>query len=397
MNKVELLAPAGDLEKLKIAIEYGADAVFCGGKQFSLRAKANNFTIEDLKEAVKFANAHNAKVHVTVNIVPEDNDLKTLDEYLLSLNEAGVHAIIVSSIYIMKRAKELNCNFEVHVSTQQSIANHLAAKFFKENVNVDRVVLARELNIDEIKEIKEKANMPIEGFIHGGMCSSYSGRCTLSNVMASRDANKGGCAHSCRWTYHLYDDNKPIGKTNFIIASCDLMSIEYIPMMLDANIDSFKIEGRMKSVHYIATVVSAYRRLIDEYYEKKSLSKARINYYTNEIKKAENRITYTGFLNKEMKHQALLLNTGVENPTQAFIAFVKGKDEDNNTIIEVRNYFEKSDKAECFTPDGKTINLTLPKMYTLDDEEVLIARHPKQILKFKTKLDLPVNTFIRKK
>lgn len=397
MNKVELLAPAGDLEKLKIAIEYGADAVFCGGKQFSLRAKANNFTIEDLKEAVKFANAHNAKVHVTVNIVPEDNDLKTLDEYLLSLNEAGVHAIIVSSIYIMKRAKELNCNFEVHVSTQQSIANHLAAKFFKENVNVDRVVLARELNIDEIKEIKEKANMPIEGFIHGGMCSSYSGRCTLSNVMASRDANKGGCAHSCRWTYHLYDDNKPIGETNFIIASCDLMSIEYIPMMLDANIDSFKIEGRMKSVHYIATVVSAYRRLIDEYYEKKSLSKARINYYTNEIKKAENRITYTGFLNKEMKHQALLLNTGVENPTQAFIAFVKGKDEENNTIIEVRNYFEKGDKAECFTPDGKTINLTIPKMYTLDNEEVLIARHPKQILKFKTKLDLPANTFIRKK
>lgn len=397
MNKVELLAPAGDLEKLKIAIEYGADAVFCGGKQFSLRAKANNFTIEDLKEAVNFANAHNAKVHVTVNIVPEDNDFKTLDEYLLSLNEAGVHAIIVSSIYIMKRAKELNCNFEVHVSTQQSIANHLAAKFFKENVNVDRVVLARELNIDEIKEIKEKANMPIEGFIHGGMCSSYSGRCTLSNVMASRDANKGGCAHSCRWTYHLYDDNKPIGETNFIIASCDLMSIEYIPMMLDANIDSFKIEGRMKSVHYIATVVSAYRRLIDEYYEKKSLSKARINYYTNEIKKAENRITYTGFLNKEMKHQALLLNTGVENPTQAFIAFVKGKDEENNTIIEVRNYFEKGDKAECFTPDGKTINLTIPKMYTLDNEEVLIARHPKQILKFKTKLDLPANTFIRKK
>ena len=208
MNKVELLAPAGDLEKLKIAIEYGADAVFCGGKQFSLRAKANNFTIEDLKEAVNFANAHNAKVHVTVNIVPEDNDFKTLDKYLLSLNEAGVHAIIVSSIYIMKRAKELNCNFEVHVSTQQSIANHLAAKFFKENVNVDRVVLARELNIDEIKEIKEKANMPIEGFIHGGMCSSYSGRCTLSNVMASRDANKGGCAHSCRWTYHLYDDKQ---------------------------------------------------------------------------------------------------------------------------------------------------------------------------------------------
>ena len=397
MNKVELLAPAGDLVKLKIAIKYGADAVFCGGKQFSLRAKANNFSIEDLKEAVKFANENNAKVHVTVNIVPEDKDFETLDEYLLSLNEAGVHAIIVSSVYIMKRAKELNCNFEVHVSTQQSIANHLAAKFFEENLKVQRCVLARELNIDEIKEIKEKANMPIEGFIHGGMCSSYSGRCTLSNVMASRDANKGGCAHSCRWTYHLYDDNKPVGETNFIIASCDLMSIEYVPLMIDANIDSFKIEGRMKSAHYIATVVSSYRRLIDEYIEKGKLSNARINYYKEEIKKAENRITYTGFLNKEMKHQALLLNTGVENPTQAFIAYVLGKDEENNTIIEVRNYFEKGDKAECFTPSGKTINLTLPKMYTLDNEEVLIARHPKQILKFKSKLDLPKDTFIRKK
>lgn len=397
MNKVELLAPAGDLEKLKIAIKYGADAVFCGGKQFSLRAKANNFSIEDLKEAVKFANENNAKIHVTVNIVPEDKDFETLDEYLLSLNEAGVHAIIVSSVYIMKRAKELNCNFEVHVSTQQSIANHLACKFFEENLNVQRCVLARELNIDEIKEIKEKANMPIEGFIHGGMCSSYSGRCTLSNVMASRDANKGGCAHSCRWTYHLYDNGQSIGNTNFIIASCDLMSIEYVPLMLDANIDSFKIEGRMKSAHYIATVVSSYRRLIDEYIEKGKLSNSRINYYKEEIKKAENRITYTGFLNKEMKHQALLLNTGVENPTQAFIAYVLDKDDKGNTIVEVRNYFEKGDKAECFTPCGKTLNLTMPKMYTLDDEEVLIARHPKQILKFKTKLDLPKDTFIRKK
>jgi putative protease len=282
MKKVELLAPAGDLERLKIAILYGANAVFCGGKQFSLRAKANNFSIDDLKEAVKFANKHKAKVHVTVNIVPEDFDMKTLDEYLLSLSDAGVHAIIVSSIYIMKRAKELNCKFEVHVSTQQSIANHKAAEFFKQTVNVNRVVLARELNIDEIKEVKEKAKMPIEAFIHGGMCSSYSGRCTLSNSMANRDANKGGCAHSCRWTYKLMKDNKVIGDTNFIIASCDLMSIEYIPSLLKANVDSFKIEGRMKSVHYIATVVNAYRRIIDEYYKTGELTKSAWNFKKSE-------------------------------------------------------------------------------------------------------------------
>lgn len=398
MKRVELLAPAGDLSKLKIAILYGANAVFCGGKQFSLRAKANNFSLDDLKEAVIFANKHNAKIHVTVNIVPEDFDFNSLDEYLLSLDKIGVHAIIVSSVYIMKRAKELNCKFEVHVSTQQSIANKKAIEFFKDIVNVDRVVLARELNIDEIKEIKENSSFPLEAFIHGGMCSSYSGRCTLSNSMASRDANKGGCAHSCRWTYHLYEKNNRIGEQNFIIASCDLMSIDYIPMLLDANIDSFKIEGRMKSIHYIATVVSAYRRLIDEYYLKGSISQNRLNYYKKEIQKAENRITYTGFLNKAMKHQALLLNTGVENPTQAFIGLVlAGKDKDGYTLIEVRNHFEKGVKAECFLPDGTTYNIILNNIKDLDDNDVLVARHPKQLLKIKVKKDLPINTFIRLK
>ena len=398
MNKVELLSPAGDLERLKIAILYGANAVFCGGKQFSLRAKANNFSLQDLKEAVIFANLHNAKVHVTVNIVPEDKDMATLDEYLLSLDSVGVHAIIVSSIYIMKRAKELNCKFEVHVSTQQSIANLKAIEFFKKKANVDRVVLARELNIDEITHVKENSNVPIEAFIHGGMCSSYSGRCTLSNAMANRDANKGGCAHSCRWTYHLYDNNNPIGESNFIIASCDLMSIEYIESLLKANVDSFKIEGRMKSVHYIATVVNAYRRIIDDYYENKVLDSKLINYYKKEIKKAENRITYTGFLNKNMKNEALLLNTGVENPTQSFIALViKEKDNNGYTTIEVRNHFENNCKAEAFSPNGKTINITMKNMIDLDGNEVLVARHPKQVLKIKLKEDLKVNTFIRKR
>lgn len=398
MEKVELLAPAGDLEKLKIAILYGANAVFCGGKHFSLRAKANNFSLQDLKEAVEFANLHNAKIHVTVNVVPEDDDISLLDDYLISLSNIGVHAIIVSSVYILKRAKELNCKFEIHVSTQQSVSNSKAIQFFKENLDVDRVVLARELNIDQIKNIKEKSNVAIETFIHGGMCSSYSGRCTLSNAMANRDANKGGCAHSCRWTYRLYDNDKLIGDSNFIIASCDLMSVDFIIDLLKANIDSFKIEGRMKSVHYIATIVNVYRRLIDEYYLNNNISKARLNYYKNEIKKAENRITYTGFLNKKMKHQALLLNTGVENPTQSFIAIVKqSKDEKGYTLIEVRNYFEKGCKAECFLPDGTTINIIINNIKTLDNEKVSVARHPKQLLKIKINKDLPINTLIRKR
>lgn len=398
MKKVELLAPAGDLEKLKIAILYGADAVFCGGKHFSLRAKANNFSLDDLKEAVIFANKHHAKIHVTVNIVPEDDDFNLLDDYLLSLDRIGIHAIIVSSIYVMKRARELNCKFEIHVSTQQSIANHKAASFFNEFCNVNRVVLARELNIDEIVELKKNSNVAIETFIHGGMCSSYSGRCTLSNYMVNRDANKGGCAHSCRWTYKLYQNSKEIDGTNFIIASCDLMAIDYIEDMLKANIDSFKIEGRMKSIHYIATIVSAYRRLIDEYYQTNHISKKRLTYYTNEIKKAENRITYTGFLNKNIKNEALLLNTGVENPTQTFIGIIVSlKDKDGYNLMEVRNYFEKSTSVECFMPNGKSVFVKLNNIKDLDDNDVLTARHPKQILKIKVKYDLPINTLIRKK
>lgn len=398
MKSVELLAPAGDLEKLKIAILYGANAVFCGGKHFSLRAKANNFSLDDLKEAVEFANLHNAKIHVTVNVIPEDDDMSLLDDYLISLSDIGVHAIIVSSVYILKRAKELNCKFEIHVSTQQSVANHKAIQFFKEKLNVDRVVLARELNIKQIANIKEKSDVAIETFIHGGMCSSYSGRCTLSNAMANRDANKGGCAHSCRWTYRLYDKDKLIGDSNFIIASCDLMSVDYIVDLLKANVDSFKIEGRMKSIHYIASIVSVYKRLINEYYLNNNISKSRINYYKNEIKKAENRITYTGFLNKNMKHQALLLNTGVENPTQTFIAIVKQtKDENGYTLIEVRNHFEKGCKAECFLPNGKTYNVTINNIKTLDEIKVDVARHPKQLLKIKINKDLPVDTLIRKR
>ncbi|MCI5745719.1 MAG: U32 family peptidase [Erysipelotrichaceae bacterium] len=396
MEKVELLAPAGDLEKLKIAILFGANAVFCGGKQFSLRAKANNFSLVDLKEAVTFANKHNAKVHVTVNIVPVDDDFATLDEYLLALDQIGVHAIIVSSIYIMKRAKELNCHFEVHVSTQHSIANSKAIEFFKDVA--DRVVLARELSIDDIKDVKNKSVLPIETFIHGGMCSSYSGRCTLSNAMVNRDANKGGCAHSCRWTYHLYLKDTLVSNDNFIIASCDLMSIKYIPSLLSLNIDSFKIEGRMKSVHYIATVVNAYRKIIDAVYDNKNNDKIDIKPYINQIKKAENRITYTGFLSKKLKNEALLLNTSKENPTQSFIAIVLSqKDENGYNLIEVRNNFKNKIKANYLSANGNSGNVKILQLKDLDFNEVDIARHPKQILLAKLDVDLPVFTLIRKK
>lgn len=397
-HKVELLAPAGDLTRLKIAILYGADAVFCGGKQLSLRAKANNFTLDDLKEAVIFANSHHAKVHVTVNIVPTDNDLAKVDEYLLALDNIKVHAIIVSSVYIMKRAKELNCHFEVHVSTQQSITNSLAASFFKEKLHVERVVLARECNINQIQKIKENSHVALETFIHGGMCSSYSGRCGLSNIMVDRDANKGGCAHSCRWNYHLYNKNQLVSNNKCIIASCDLMSVDYVPILLQNKIDSFKIEGRMKSIHYIATIVSAYRRLIDEYYQNHNLSKKRLNYYKSEISKAENRITYTGFYNPKIKHEALLNNINSENPTQAFIGLVLTKtNKKYETLIEVRNNFKKGIYVECFMPSGTTKTLKILDIIDKGNNHLEVASHPKEILKIKVKAILPKNTIIRKK
>lgn len=395
MKKVELLAPAGDLTRLKIAILYGADAVFVGGKQFSLRAKANNFSLDDLKEAVIFANKHHARVHATVNIVPEEEDFEGLDEYLLALSEIGVHAIIVSSMYVILRAKKLGCKFEIHVSTQQSIANYEAINFFKQ-AKADRVVLARELNIKQIENIKRMSPLPIEVFIHGGMCSSFSGRCSLSNVMVNRDANKGGCAHSCRWIYNLYNNDKLISDDKFIMASCDLMSIDYITKLLDIGVDSFKIEGRMKSIHYIASIVSTYRRLIDEYYNKKEISRRRINYYKKEISKAENRVTYTGFLNPHLKNQAILTNTGDENPTQTFIAIVLKKLKDGYLLVEQRNNFKLGDKIECLSSSGQTIK---SKIYDIKDEQdnhIDVARHPQQIVKIKINKVLEPNSLIRK-
>ena len=267
-KRVELLAPAGNLEKAKIALMYGADAVYVGGKIFSLRARASNFSKEDLKELCEFARSLNKKVYVTCNIIPHDEDFKLLDEYLVYLNEIGVNAIITSSISVMNKAKTLAPKVEVHVSTQTSITNSLAIDFY-ESIGATRAVLAREVSIFEIEKIKKNTFLELEVFIHGGMCASYSGRCTLSNYMTSRDANRGGCAHSCRWNYNLIMGKKQINLPNeyFNMGSKDLMAIEYIPKLIELGVESLKIEGRMKSVYYIATVVRSYRMLIDDYYE----------------------------------------------------------------------------------------------------------------------------------
>lgn len=399
MNKIELLAPAGNLEKAKIALLYGADAVYVGGKKFSLRARASNFEVEDIENLVCFAHELNKKVYVTMNIVPHDDDLEGLDEYLIALENARVDAIITSSITIMEHAKKVAPNLERHVSTQTSITNSLAIKFY-ENLGCQRVVLAREVTLDEMKLIKENSNLELEVFIHGGMCSSYSGRCVLSNHMTRRDANRGGCAHSCRWNYVLYKGKvkMPPKKMYFNMGSKDLMAIRQIPLMIDLGIASLKIEGRMKSTYYLATVVRCYRMLIDEYLMNHEISEERFNEFITEINKAENRLTSTGFLKGKVTTFEQLYDTREEHPTKEYIGYVL--DYDKNTkmaLIEQRNYFEVNDTVEFFGPRLNNIKTVIKKI--IDEqtgEEISVARHPLQKLLIELPFEVSPHDMMRK-
>ena len=380
MRKIELLAPAGDLEKLKIAILYGADAVFIGGEEFSLRSRASNFTLADIKEATDFAHKHNAKVHVTCNIVMHNIDLDGLLAYLKALEAANVDAIITSSLYMLKLAKE-NTNLEVHMSTQLSTLNTEGVKLF-EKLKASRVVLGRELNLSEIIAIKKNSNLEIEAFIHGGMCSSLSGRCMLSNNMTNRDANRGGCAHSCRWNYNLYANGQKVNQAGdyFSFSAKDLEALKFIPSLIDNKIDSLKIEGRMKSIHYVATVTNTYRQLIDEYYENGYI--ADYNKYYDMLKKAENRLLGTGFYEHDVTINEQLYDLNLSVPTKNFIGIVLEYDRENKRChIEQRNYFKVGDLVEVFTPT-KSFTLRILDLYTEDGEAIEVARHPKQKLYF---------------
>ncbi|MGE4378986.1 MAG: U32 family peptidase [Candidatus Izemoplasmatales bacterium] len=391
--KTELLAPAGNLEKAKIALLYGADAVYIGGKQFSLRARASNFGLETIKEIVDYAHEMNKKVYVTMNIVFHDDDIFGLDEYLLYLEKINVDAIICSSMVVIERAKELT-NLEIHLSTQFSLSNSaLANYFYKEGVK--RVVLARELSMEEIKEVQKNSLTDLEVFIHGGMCVSYSGRCTLSNYTVLRDANRGGCAHTCRWLYDLYENGKLLSENHdFQMSSKDLEATSYIKDLLDANISSLKIEGRMKSIHYIATVVSAYRMLIDDYYNGCMRDLA---FYQNEIQKAENRQTSYGFFAGDTTIEQQLYNQRSEIPTKEFVGMVMGYDDENKyLILEQRNYFSPGDTLEIFTPDKTTIQFKVKEIYDEEFNSIDAARHPLQKIYLKCLVKAPKYSMIRK-
>ncbi len=392
MRKPELLAPAGNLEKLKIACLYGADAVFIGGKNFSLRARASNFDINSIEEACEFAHSLNKKVYVTTNIYPHNDNLDGLLEYLKELERVKVDAIIAASPVIIDTALK-HTNLEVHLSTQASATNKEAVAFYT-SLGVKRVVLARELTKPEISELKE-TGADLEVFIHGGMCVSYSGRCTLSNNMTERDANRGGCAHSCRWNYSIYDKHDKIDTSiDFSMSSKDLQTVSHIGDLIEIGVDSLKIEGRMKSIHYIATVVKTYRGLIDDLCEGKVID---INKYILDIKKAENRLTSVGFLDGAPTMNEQLYDMRCEQPTQEFIGLVLDYDEKNQeAIIEQRNKFIPGDQIELFRPFEDSVYIQVDEIKDIDGNSLDAARHPRQLLRIKVPIKLEKYNMIRK-
>lgn len=382
VKKPELLAPAGNLEKLKVAILYGADAVFVGGKEFSLRSSASNFSIEDIKEAVDFAKEHNAHIHVTCNIILHQDNLTGIEEYLQTLDDIGVTAIIVADPYIMMIAKKLNLKLEVHVSTQLSTLNSKAIAFYQ-SLKMDRVVLGREVCYEDLQGIRKSTDIDLEYFIHGAMCIHYSGRCMLSNYFSRRDANRGGCSQSCRWYYDIFSHGTKVNQEEdvpFSMSSKDMSLVTHITELIELGIDSFKIEGRMKSLHYIATVVSTYRKLIDTYCKDPDHFTSDEK-YSNELLKAANRALCTGFYDNEPDEKYQLFNQRDEHPTQEFVIRVLDYDKESGLAkIEQRNYFKVGDKIEVFSPNHDNILLTIKAIYNEDKEAVLVANHPMEVL-----------------
>ena len=387
IKKPELLAPAGNLEKLKVAIIYGADAVFIGGKEFSLRSSASNFSLDDIEEAVKFANEYGAHIHVTCNIILHEDNLQGIEEYLKALDSIGVTAIIVADPYIIHIARMLNLSLEVHVSTQLSTLNTKAVRFYQE-MGVDRVVLGREVDKEDLQQILNTTKLDIEYFIHGAMCIHYSGRCMLSNYFSRRDANRGGCSQSCRWRYDMYQGDEKINKESdipFSMSSKDMALLDHIPELIELGVDSFKIEGRMKSLHYIATIVSTYRKLIDSYCESPDTF-VWSDQYRTEIVKAANRALTTGFFTSYTTAKDQLFNVRDEHPTQEFVMRVLSYDSNTGlAMVEQRNYFKVHDSVEFFGPHHDNIVVTIDSLYNEDMEPIEIANHPMEILYIKTK------------
>lgn len=406
MEKIELLAPAGDLEKLKTAIDYGADAVYFGGEVFSLRAGAGNFSKEEMIEGIKYVHDHGKKCHLTLNIFPHNYDIEALERYLYDIKDLGIDAFIVSDPGTIMMVKEIIPNAEIHLSTQANLTNYKTAEFWAKQ-GVKRVVMARELSIEEMITMREKipVELDTEAFIQGAMCISYSGRCLLSNFMIQRDANKGECAHPCRWKYKIVEEQRPgeeypieeDERGTYIMNSKDLCMIEHIPDLVKAGISSAKIEGRMKSAFYVATVVGAYRKAIDKYYEDPENYQFNPDWLT-ELKKVSHRDFTTGFYYGKASNEAQNYETSAYTREYDFIGKVLDYDKETKiATVEQRNKMVFGDEIEVF---GPYTDFWVQKLDYLKDEEgndLEAAPHPQQILKIKMEHPVKEGFMLRKR
>lgn len=403
MKKLELLAPAGNLEKLKAAILYGADAVYCGGYNYGLREGADNFSLEELQEGVKYAHKHQARIYITVNMIPHNEDLTGLEEYLHYLVEMGVDALIVSDPGVISIIKKERIDIPLHLSTQANVVNWASAVFWQEQ-GIERIILARELSREEIKEIRAKTDIELEMFVHGSMCISYSGRCLLSNYMAARDANRGKCAHSCRWKYYLMEEKRPgeyypvfeDDQGSYIMNSGDLCLIRYIPEIIDTGVDSIKIEGRMKSLHYTATVTSVYRQALDLYYQDPENYQFDEN-WLEELRKASHRRYISGFFLNPPGPEEQNYRTSAYQRDYDFMGIVRDYlPARAEAVVEVRHKFVKGDKLEITGPGITPFETELDYIISEDGEMVESAPHARELIRIPVKQEVKPYYLVRR-
>lgn len=394
MQKIELLAPAGDLERLKVAIDYGADAVYLGGPILGLRANAKNFTYDEIKEGCIYAHERNKKVYVTVNIVLHNKEANLVEESLKQLEKCGVDAIIVSDPAVISIAKK-NTNLEIHLSTQQSTLNIEACRFWKKQ-GVSRIVLGREVSKEDILEIRKNVDIEIECFVHGAMCAGLSGRCVLSNYLTNRDANRGGCSQICRWDFDLRDKNLNLikGENNFTFCSKDLSMLTVLPDMIKCGISSLKIEGRMRSIYYVATIVNIYRKAIDEYYENECIKN--IEEKIKIVRRCANRDSIVQFFNGVNDYTCGYYNGRFEESNQDFLGVVlEYNDKTKVAVIEQRNYFKKGDIVDIFGPKHDTYTIKIDDIFDENNNIIDVVRHPRQVISMVIDKDIKSGDIIR--
>ena len=372
MKRIELLSPAGDIERLKVTLLYGADAVYIGGEKYGLRANATNFTLDEIKEGCSFAHKLGKKVYLTLNIVFHNEDMEGVYDYISAVVDAGIDAFIVSDPFIISYIKNNHPNVEVHLSTQNSTTNYKTVEFFQKQ-GVDRVVLAREVSLEEMREIYNKTKIDLEVFIHGAMCTCFSGRCALSNYVTNRDANRGGCAQVCRFTFGVE------GKKDFTFATKDNNLAAYIGNLIEAGVTSLKVEGRMRSLYYLATVIGTYREIIDRYYDS-TLNDDILKVLEERLARVSNREVSTHYLLGEASAKDQYYTGRNEASNQDYLGQVISYDKSNKLIkIYERNYFVVGDTVELFTPKGDRLSFMVKKLYDEDMNLIDVARHPDDI------------------